>query len=85
MKVFVPCNLHLYKAIHGSSVVKKEINVYNAVEKPGPPCNKCPSQPIPKKVKNNKYPKGGTLKQGKIHPHTDDQPKILSEFMLFLA
>ena len=26
-----------------------------------------PSQPIPRKAKNNQYPKGGTLRQSKIH------------------
>lgn len=43
-----------------------------------------PSQPIPRKAKNE-YPKGGILKQGKIHLQTHDLPKIVSKFMFFLA
>jgi len=43
------------------------------------------SQPIPRKAENNKHPKGGMLRQGKILLHARDQAKILSKFMLFFA
>lgn len=84
LKMFVPCNPQLHKPILGSSVVKKEINVDNTREKPGPPCYKCPFTAIPNK-EHNKYSKKGILRQGKIQLGTHNQHKIISECVLFLA